>query len=48
MLLQRLLLKSLDGAQNPEHQIQSIRMDNAAEFSSKAFNKYCMALEIQV
>ena len=48
MLLQRLLLKSLDGAQNPEHQIQSIRMDNAAEFSSKALNDYCMALGIQV
>ena len=32
----------------PEHQIQSIRMDNAAEFSSKAFNDYCMALGIQV
>ena len=35
-------------AHNPEHQIQSIRMDNAAEFSSKAFNDYCMALGIQV
>ena len=35
-------------AQNPEHQIQSIRMDNAAEFSSKTFNDYCMALGIQV
>ena len=31
-----------------EHQIQSIRMDNAAEFSSRAFNDYCMALGIQV
>jgi hypothetical protein len=31
-------------AQYPEHQIQSIRMDNAAEFSSRAFNDYCMAL----
>jgi len=31
----------------PEHQIKSIRMDNAAEFSSKAFNDYCMALGIQ-
>jgi hypothetical protein len=29
-----------------EHQIKSIRMDNAAEFSSKAFNDYCMALGI--
>jgi len=35
-------------AHNPEYQIQSIRMDNAAEFSSKAFNDYCMALGIQV
>ena len=32
----------------PEHQIKSIIMDNAAEFSSKAFNDYCMALGIQV
>jgi hypothetical protein len=31
-----------------EHRIQSIRMDNAAEFSSHAFNDYCMALGIQV
>jgi transposase InsO family protein len=35
-------------AHNPEHQILSIRMDNAAKFSSKAFNDYCMALGIQV
>ena len=35
-------------ANYPEHQIKSIRMDNAAEFSSKAFNDYCMALGIQV
>ena len=32
----------------PEHRIQSIRMDNAAEFSSRAFNDYCMAQGIQV
>ena len=32
----------------PEHWIQSIRMDNAAEFSSHVFNDYCMALGIQV
>ena len=32
----------------PEHWIQSIRMDNAAEFSSRVFNDYCMALGIQV
>ena len=31
-----------------EHRIQSIRMDNAAEFTSRAFNNYCMALGIQV
>jgi len=30
----------------PGHRIQSIRMDNAAEFSSHAFNDYCMALGI--
>ena len=32
----------------PEHRISSIRMDNAAEFKSQAFNDYCMALGIQV
>jgi transposase InsO family protein len=35
-------------AYNHEHQIQSIQMDNATEFSSKAFNDYCMDLGIQV
>ena len=35
-------------AHYPKHRIQSIRMDNAAEFSSCAFNDYCMALGIQV
>ena len=35
-------------AHHTEYQIQSIRMDNAAEFSSNAFNDYCMALGIQV
>jgi hypothetical protein len=30
------------------HRIQSIRLDNAAEFSSRAFNDYCTAQEIQV
>jgi transposase InsO family protein len=35
-------------ASYPEHQIKSIRIDNVAEFSSKAFNDYCMALGIQV
>lgn len=32
----------------PEHRIQSIRIDNAAEFTSHAFDDYCMALGIQV
>jgi hypothetical protein len=32
----------------PEHRIQSIQLDNAAEFSSRAFNNYCMAQRIQV
>jgi hypothetical protein len=31
-----------------EHQIQTIRLDNATKFSSRAFNDYCMAQEIQV
>ena len=35
-------------AHYPEHWIQSIRMDNAAKFSSHTFNDYCMALGIQV
>jgi hypothetical protein len=32
----------------PEHRIQSIRMDSAAEFTSKVFNDYCMALGVQI
>jgi len=32
----------------PENRIQSIRMDNAGEFTSKAFNDYCLALGINV
>jgi peptide/histidine transporter 3/4 len=35
-------------AHYPDNPIKSIRMDNAAEFSSKAFNDYCMALGINV
>src|SRR6266542_2368574 len=35
-------------AYHPEHIIKTIRMDNAVEFSSKAFNEYCMALGINV
>jgi hypothetical protein len=30
----------------PENRFQSIRMDNAGEFTSKAFNDYCLALGI--
>jgi DNA-binding Xre family transcriptional regulator len=32
----------------PEHRINSIRMDNATEFTSQTLNDYCMALGIQV
>jgi transposase InsO family protein len=32
----------------PEYRIKSIRMDNATEFSSLAFNDYCMAQGIEV
>ena len=35
-------------AHYPEHQIQKIRLDNAAEFSSRAFNDYCMAQGIHI
>jgi hypothetical protein len=31
-----------------ENRMQSIRLDNTAEFSSRAFNNYCTAKEIQV
>jgi IS30 family transposase len=32
----------------PKNQIQSVRLDNATEFSSRAFNDYCMAQIIQL
>jgi hypothetical protein len=32
----------------PGNRIKSIRMDNAGEFTSKAFNDYCLALSINV
>jgi hypothetical protein len=35
-------------ANYPEYRLQSIRLDNAIEFSSRAFNDYCMAQEIEV
>jgi hypothetical protein len=31
-----------------EHRIQSIRLDNVTEFSSQAFNDYCITQVIQV
>jgi hypothetical protein len=31
-----------------KHRIQSIRLDNVAEFSSRVFNDYCMAKGIHV
>ena len=35
-------------AHYPDHPIQSIRLDNAGEFTSKKFNDYCMSLGIDV
>lgn len=35
-------------AEFPENRIKTIWMDNAGEFTSKAFNDYCMALGINV
>jgi IS30 family transposase len=35
-------------ADYPAYRIKSIRMDNAAKFSSRAFNNYCMAQGIEV
>jgi transposase InsO family protein len=32
----------------PEYRIKSICMDNAIEFSSQAFNDYCMAQGIEI
>jgi hypothetical protein len=32
----------------PEHRIQSIQLENIAEFSSQAFNDYCAAQGIQI
>jgi hypothetical protein len=32
----------------PDNRIQSIRMDNAGEFRSKAFDHYCLAMGIKV
>jgi transposase InsO family protein len=35
-------------AQFPDYPIQSIRMDNAGEFTSQAFYDYCMSIGINV
>jgi hypothetical protein len=35
-------------AHHPKYAIKTIRMDNTAEFTSHAFNDYCMALGINV
>jgi hypothetical protein len=35
-------------ANYPEYRLQSVRLDNAVEFSSRAFNDYCMAQGIEV
>jgi hypothetical protein len=43
-MMQVIILK----ANYPEYRIKSIRMDNAAEFSSRAFNNYCMTQGIKV
>jgi hypothetical protein len=32
----------------PVHKLQSVRLDNATEFSSVAFNDYCMTQGIKV
>jgi hypothetical protein len=35
-------------ANYPEYRLQSVRLDNAEEFSSRTFNDYCMAQGIEV
>ena len=32
----------------PDHPIKTIRLDNASEFSSKAFHDYCMSWVLNV
>ena len=32
----------------PEHNIKSIKMDNAGEFTSKSFDEYCVFLRIEI
>ena len=35
-------------AQFPDNPIKTIRLDNAGEFTSQAFNDYCTAIEITI
>jgi len=35
-------------AQFPDHPIKTIHLDNAGEFTSQAFNDYCMFISIDV
>ena len=35
-------------AQFPDYSIKKIRLDNAGEFTSQAFNNYCMSIGIDV
>jgi transposase InsO family protein len=35
-------------AQFPDYPIKKIRLDNASEFTSKAFDDYCMSIRIDV
>ena len=35
-------------AQFPDYTIKTIRLDNAGEFTSQAFNNYCMSIGINV
>ncbi|CAA0822145.1 Unknown protein, partial [Striga hermonthica] len=45
----KLLAKIIElRAQFPGYQIKTIRMDNVGEFTSKAFDDYCMSLGIEV
>ena len=35
-------------AQFPDYTIKAVRLDNAGEFTSQAFNDYCMSIGITV
>ena len=41
-------LKLFDYGHIPDHAIKTIRLDNASEFTSQAFNDYCMSIGIKV